>query len=53
MTPHELEREYNTRTDQYKRLKDEVLFTLKRALKDRSIPYDAMYGRVKNLLILG
>ena len=49
MTPHEIEREYNTRSDQYKRLKEEVIFTLEQALKDRSIPYDAMYGRVKNL----
>jgi len=49
MTPHEVEREYNTRSDQYKRLKAEVGFILKKALKEKAIPYDAMYGRVKEL----
>ena len=49
MTPHEVEREYNTRSEQYKRLKDEVIFILKKALQEKAIPYDAMYGRVKEL----
>ena len=52
MTSQEAEREYNTRKDQYKRLKDEVIFILERALTDSNIPYDAIYGRVKNLASL-
>ncbi len=49
MTLHEVEREYNTRSDQYKELKEEVIFILKKALKEQKIPYDAIYGRVKEL----
>ncbi len=52
MTSQEVEREYNTRQDQYKRLKDEVIFILERALKDRNIHYDSIYGRVKDFASL-
>ena len=49
MTPNEIETEYNSRLGKYKQLKDEVLFLLNNHLERNSIPYDAMYGRIKEI----
>lgn len=49
MTNQEIEREYNTRRDQFNRLKDEVIFILKKEIEACQVPYDAIYGRVKEL----
>jgi hypothetical protein len=49
MVLNEIEYEYNSRIIRYKKLKDEVIFFLRNSIESQSVPYDAIYGRVKEL----
>jgi len=45
----ELQDVYDKHHPRYKSLKDEVIFILEKQLKSNNIPFDAIYGRVKDI----